>query len=61
MQDLTQYSDQELSFNVFNTEYFYIERHNKPYLMALVAEEFIYTPEQMSELEQDLLDEAEEK
>ena len=53
MNNITQYSDQELSLNVFNDEYFYIERHNKPYLMALINEEFIYTPEQLAVLEQD--------
>lgn len=57
MQNLTQYGDQELSLNVFNDEYFYIERHNRPYLIALINEEFIYTPEQMEELIQDLNEE----
>jgi hypothetical protein len=56
MKDLTQYSDSELSLNVFNEEYFYIERHNRPYLMALIAEEFVYTPEQLEELIDDLND-----
>ena len=56
MQDLTQYSDQELSLNVFNDEYFYIERENRPYLMALINEEFTYTADQMAELIQDLDD-----
>ena len=60
MNNITQYSDQELSLNVFNDEYFYIERHNKPYLMALINEEFIYTPEQLAVLEQDLEDDANE-
>jgi len=56
MQNLTQYSDQELSLNVFNDEYFYLEIHNRPFLMALIAEEFIYTADQMAVLIQDLND-----
>jgi hypothetical protein len=54
MIDLTQYTDQELSLQVFNDEYFYIERSNRPYLLALIDEEFIYTREQMDELIKDL-------
>ncbi len=54
MQTLTQYSDSKLSLNVFNTEYFYIERHDRPYLMALIDEEFVYTQAQMDELIVDL-------
>ena len=56
MKDLTQYTDQELSLNVFNDEYFYNERHNRPYLLALVDEEFVYTDKQMAELINDLDD-----
>ena len=59
MQNLTQYTDQELSLIVFNDEYFYIERHNLPYLKALINEEFVYTPEQMHELENDLVEDSE--
>jgi len=54
VKDLTRYGDQELSLNVYNDEYFYIERNNRDYLMALLAEEFIYTPGQMRELINDL-------
>ena len=61
MRDLTQYSDQELSLHVFNDEYFYIERANRPYLMALINEEFIYTDEQMRELINDLNDDETEE
>ena len=61
MKDLTVYSDQELSLNVFNDEYFYIERENRPYLMALIDEEFTYTSDQMNELIQDLDDDASEQ
>jgi len=50
MQDLTQYSDNEFSLQVFNDEYLYIERLNRPYLMALINEEFEYSKEQMSVL-----------
>ena len=46
--------------SVFNEEYFYIERSNRPYLMALIDEEFHYTPEQMAELITDLDDDAQE-
>ena len=63
MQDLTQYTDQELSLRVFNEEYFYIERNhngNSNYLKALINEEFHYTSEQMDVLEQDLIDDLEE-
>jgi len=54
MENLTQFTDEELSLRVFNDEYFYIERGNKPYLLALVAEEFIYTSKQMEVLTTDL-------
>ena len=57
--NLTQYSDDELSLSVFNEEYFYIERKHTPYLMALINEEFTYTPAQMSVLVQDLKDDME--
>ena len=57
MKDLTMYGDQELSLNVFNDEYFYVERHNRPFLIALINEEFHYTQDQMAELIQDLDDE----
>ena len=63
MQNLTMYGDQELSLNVFNDEYFYSERNyngKNDYVIALVEEEFIYTPEQMTVLIQDLNDDREE-
>ena len=60
MKDLRMYGEQELSLNVFNDEYFYTERSNRPYLMALIAEEFHYTQEQMDELIDDLNDDASE-
>lgn len=57
MQDLTMYSDNELSLQVFNTEYFYTERHyqDKPdYVVALCHEEFIFTDRQLEVLLEDL-------
>ena len=60
MRDLTMYGDQELSLNALNDEYFYVERHNKPYLMALIDEEFEYTAEQMAELDSALNDDLSE-
>ncbi len=57
MQNITQYSDQELSLVVFNDEYFYTERDhngNADYLMALIEEEFVYTPDQLAVLMEDL-------
>ena len=60
MKDLTGYSDQELSLQVFNDEYFYIERHTGDYLIALINEEFHYTDEQMQVLLTDLEDDKQE-
>ena len=54
MENLKQYSDQELSLRVFNDEYFYIERANTEFLKALINEEFHYTQDQMSVLLDDL-------
>ena len=56
MKDLTIYSDNELSLQVFNDQYFYSEIHHPEYLMALIKEEFVYTPEQMQTLVDDLDD-----
>jgi hypothetical protein len=58
MENLKQYGEQELSLRVFNEEYFYFERNDRPYLMALINEEFHYTTEQMEELIVDLDDDA---
>ena len=63
MQDITHYTENELSLLVFNDEYFYRERNyqgKSDYVLALVAEEFIYTPEQLEVLKQDLIDDREE-
>ena len=56
MIDLTHHSDRELSWIVFNNEYFYTERHNIPYLLHIIDEGFIYTPKQMDVLITDLDD-----
>ena len=53
-EDITGYSDQELSLRVFNDEYYYNEIANRDYLLALVAEQFKYTVSQMDELLTDL-------
>lgn len=50
MRDLTQSSNRELTLWVYNEPYFYNERENRDYLLALVAEEFYYTPEQLQDL-----------
>ena len=52
--DLTEYSDQELSLHVMNDAYFYNEREHKAYFMALIDEQFIYTPAQLQTLKNDL-------
>ena len=36
----------ELAHRVVNDNYFMVERDNRDYLLALVAEEFFYTPKQ---------------
>ena len=56
MKDLTMYSDNELSLQVFNDQYFYSEIDDPKYLMALVKEEFVYTTDQMQTLVDDLND-----
>jgi|SaaInlV_100m_DNA_5_1039725.scaffolds.fasta_scaffold11845_3 hypothetical protein len=60
-QDITEYSDQELSLHVFNDEYYYNERNHREYLLALVAEQFKYTDEQLSVLLEDLDDDKAEQ
>jgi len=50
MRNITQYSDDELALIVFNDEYFYIERLNRPYLIALIREEIVFTDKQLSVL-----------
>jgi hypothetical protein len=54
MEDITNYTNQELSLLVFNTEYLYAERHNRQTLMALINSTYKYTDNQMAELISDL-------
>jgi len=54
MKDLRQYTNLELSVRVYNDEYFYNERLNRPFLMALIEEEFYFTPTQKKALINDL-------
>lgn len=54
-QDITQYTDQELSLLVFNDESLYNIR-NTEHLQNELDELFIYTPEQLSVLFDDLED-----
>ena len=53
------FSDSELTLYVMNDPYFYNERHHREYLVALIDEEFIYTPEQMADLIETLDEEDE--
>jgi len=48
--DITAYSDRELSLQVFNDEYFYSEIERQPYLIALVNEQFKYNDAQFRDL-----------
>lgn len=52
-QDLTKYSDDELSLIVFNTEYLYIKRHSKGMLRYLKMN-YRYTKKQLEVLKDDL-------
>jgi hypothetical protein len=54
MLNLRDYSAKELSLHVFNDEYFYNELSDPRYVLALVDEEFHYTPEQMADLVQSI-------
>lgn len=58
-QDLTQYSDDELSLLVFNTESLYEGRH-WPGFFETIDDLFVYTEAQMDVLKQDLADDLEE-
>jgi len=58
-QDLTRYSDDELSLVVFNTERLYIMRTSVD-LLDEVAMFFYYTPKQLEVLIHDLAEEFEE-
>jgi hypothetical protein len=52
-QDITLYSDNELSLIVFNDEYFYNHRHKKD-LIPMLQDMFIFTGAQLKVLEEDL-------
>ena len=54
------YSEQELALHVINDPYFMVEFEDRDFLLALVAEEFIYTKEQHDFLIETLNDMAEE-
>ena len=54
MRDLRQFTNLELSVRVYNDEYFYNERLNRPFLMALIEEEFYFTRAQKKALINDL-------
>ena len=61
MQDITMYSDDELSMHVFNVECLYNERHNLNVLLGIVQDNFVYTQEQLEVLIQDIADDLEEQ
>ena len=52
-QNITEYSDEELSLIVLNDEYLYRQR-NRPSFIETVKELFIYTDEQLEVLKQDI-------
>lgn len=58
-QDITGYSDQELSLLVFNDVYLYNMRHNSEFL-SFINDHFVFTEEQLEVLEQDLKDDLNE-
>ena len=60
MIDLTKYSEDELSLNVFKDEFLYNLRHRKDLVFTL-DEMFIYTEEQLGVLQHDLIDDKEVK
>jgi hypothetical protein len=53
-QDLTGYSDSELSLIVFNDECLYRQRRRRASLVETLREFFIFTDEQLQELNNDL-------
>ena len=54
MENLTEYGEQELSNWVFNTECLYNARHDMAELMRIIDNSFIYTDEQLLELQNDI-------
>jgi hypothetical protein len=59
MNDITNYSDHELSLLVFNDEGLYEQRHEDGFL-DIIHTLFKYTDEQLSELKSDLRDDLAE-
>lgn len=55
MNDLTHYSDDELSLLVMNDESLYEMRHSSN-LVSILDEIFTYTPKQLEVLQEDLAD-----
>ncbi len=51
VEDLTDYSDQELRLRVLNDEYFYDLIKNRNWLYSAVDGQFIYTDQQFKQLE----------
>ena len=60
MQDITMYSDGELSMIVFNDEFLYKAR-NYSYFLDSIKDMFIYTDPQLDVLIQDINDDLEEQ
>jgi hypothetical protein len=58
-EDLTHYSDDELSLRVFNDEYLYTMRHRRG-LFPLLEEQFIYSRVQRNFLIEDIERDIEE-
>lgn len=58
MQDLTGYSDDELSLVVFNTEHLYEIRHSSS-LGSILGEDYLYTGTQLESLKRDLEEDEE--
>lgn len=60
MQDITHYSDNELSLIVFNDETFYNMRSHIGSLIAFLKEFFIFTNSQLEILKADIEEDKEE-
>jgi len=60
MNNITQYSDEELSMVVFNTEFLYNMRHDND-LWEILDEGYLYTVEQREQLEKDLAEDLEDE
>jgi hypothetical protein len=56
VEDLTEYSDQELRLRVFNDQYFYDLMKNMNWLYTEVDELFLYTDQQFVELDKAVVD-----